>query len=404
MIEPAKLKKLSSPYWGHVLPRGMAVFLAVTVLAPVLSQAAVKSVSRPITVSKDDLLNYRVQRVLTELKSRPVRSLNSGQISEIAISPDKASFLSAVYSSRLVEASVATEMMSDKRVLAEILNRELQPEVAERFYPKTLGLREFLVKHSLLDGQGEVLRNGDAIEEALHAEFPSGFVARVAVGVAPRETGHGLYKDADQFILELLKPTSALYSAKQFRQAVKSHILGRVSSGEAVVLQDDVVGVAQAHKALKSPFFHEVRIHTYENRVVAGAVPERWVQHELSTSDEIARAEAFVAEFLKLLPVPLMTRQAWGVDVAVMDNGEMRIIDVLTNRGERIQWSSYLEQPRVISAYAKHFEQYAGVHFSGFAGVLLRSGFANYFAFWGKRIEKARPGLNKVLAYLPPFP
>ena len=35
---------------------------------------------------------------------------------------------------------------------------------------------------------------------------------------------------------------------------------------------------------------------------------------------------------------------------------------------------------------------------------LIRDGFANYFTFWGKRIEKARPGFGKVLAYLPPVP
>jgi hypothetical protein len=92
------------------------------------------------------------------------------------------------------------------------------------------------------------------------------------------------------------------------------------------------------------------------------------------------------------------------VDVAVLDNGEMRITDVVTNRGKPIQWSSYLEQPRVIGAYARHFETYYGLRFQGISGSLIRHNFANYFPYWEKRIEKAKPGLTKMLAYLPPIP
>ncbi|MES2965401.1 MAG: hypothetical protein V4760_16080 [Bdellovibrionota bacterium] len=340
---------------------------------------------------------------MTQLKSRPLRPVQSQQVTTIEARPDKTSFISAVYSKKLVEASWATEMLSDKRVVAEIFARELGDD-ANKYYPRTLGLREFLAKHGLIDAKGEIKVAGDAIEEALHQEFPAGFVARPAVGVAPRETGKGLFKDTDLFVIELLKKNSSLYNPAHFKKPVTSHILGRVSSGEAVVLQEDIVGAADARKALKNRFFSEVRIHTFENRVVEDAVPSRWVQTDLLTQDEVAIAEAFVTDLLKRLPPALLTRQAWGVDVAVLDNGDMRVIDVLTNRGEKIQWSSYLDQPRVIAAYAKHFEKHAGVHFIGFTGSLIRNGFANYFTFWGKRIEKARPGVSKVLAYFPPVP
>ncbi len=354
-------------------------------------------------VSPDAFLAKRVQSVMTQLKSRPLRPVESGNVTAVIASPDKSSFLSAVYGKKLVEASWATEMLSDKRVLAEIFTRELGAD-AFRYYPKTVGLREFLAKHGMLNAKGEIATDGEAVEAALHEEFPAGFVVRPAVGVAPRETGKGLFKTTDEFVVELLKKVSSVYNPVHFSKPVTSHILGRISSGEAVVLQEDIVGVADARKALKNRYFGEVRIHTYENRVVEDAVPSRWVQRDLLSQDEIAIAEAFVTDLLKRLPPALLTRQAWGVDVAVLDNGDMRVIDVVTNRGEKIQWSSYLDQPRVIAAYAKHFEKHAGVHFEGFSGTLIRNGFANYFNFWGKRIEKARPGFGKVLAYLPPLP
>ena len=93
-----------------------------------------------------------------------------------------------------------------------------------------------------------------------------------------------------------------------------------------------------------------------------------------------------------------------GIDVAVMDNGEMRIVDILTNRGQTIGWSSYLDQPQVIAAYSNHFEKFAGVQFAGVYGFLIRNGFANYFPYWERRIDKAQTAWTKILAYLPPPP
>lgn len=377
--------------------RSTGFFLAFLLNFSHLAQAA------RAPLAPDAFLAKRVQTVMTQLKSRPLRPVQTEQVAPVEARPDKASFIAAVYANKLVEASWATEMLSDKRVVAEIFTRELG-EDANKYYPKTVGLREFLARHHLIDAKGGITADGETVEAALHEEFPGGFSVRPAVGVAPRETGKGLFKDTDEFVVELMKPNSSVYNPAHFLKPVTSHILGRVSSGEAVVLQEDVVGTADARKQLKRKFFGEVRIHTYENRVVEGAVPTRWVQTDLLTQDEVKIAEAFVTDLLKRLPPALLTKQAWGVDVAVLDNGDMRVIDVVTNRGDKIQWSSYLDQPRVIAAYAKHFEKYAGVHFEGVSGMLIRNGFANYFTFWGKRIEKTRPGFGKVLAYLPPIP
>lgn len=352
------------------------------------------------------LIAQRTQRVLAQLKSRPVRPLeDSAQGLRLTASASKAGFLQALYAHKLVDASYATEMLSDKRIFSELLTRELGPKQAQFFYPKTLGLREFLISHRFLNERGEIKKDeAEAIEASLYEEFPAGFVVRAAVGVAPSETSQGLFKDTDHFMVELLKPETVLYHPSHATAAVSSHLLGgQVTSGEAVVLQENLTAAADAKHALKHRYFQEVRVHTYENKIVAGAIPARWVQKDLLNSTQQRAAEDFVQTFLRALPPSVTARQAWGVDVAVFDNGDLRINDVVTNHGQRVQWSSYLDQPRVIEAYAKHFDQIANVQFSGVSGWLITHGFANYFPYWGRRIEKSH-GFGRVLAYLPPWP
>lgn len=349
------------------------------------------------------LIAQRTQRVLAQLKSRPVRTHQ-----DLSLKPQSASkqgFLNAIYGAKLVEASWATEMLSDKRIVAEILNREIGPEKAVQFYPKTLGLREFLVSHNFLEANGDIKRDqAEAIEAALYQDFPSGFIARAAVGVAPSETTQGLFKDTDQFMVELMKPGTALYQPSHATAAVSSHLLnGAVASGEAVVLQENLTASADAKHPLKHRYYQEVRIHTYEGDIVAGAIPARWVQQEMLKPEQMKAAEDFVQTFLRSLSPQITARQAWGVDVAVFDNGEMRINDIVTNHGKPVAWSSYLEQPRVIEAYARHLADTDDVHLAGVDGWLIDHGFANYFTYWQRRIEHSH-GVGKVLAYLPPWP
>ncbi|HVK61855.1 MAG TPA: hypothetical protein VM432_09910 [Bdellovibrionales bacterium] len=337
---------------------------------------------------------------MSALKSRPTVSERN---KEVAAEPTRAAWLKAVYSLGLVEASWPTAMLSDKRILSEVVQRELGSE-ANRFYPKTIGLREFLVSKKLVTRKGKIVADGDKIEAALFQEFPAGFVARPAVGVAAYETSRGLYPTTDAFIVELMKTESRLFKPIHLKKAIQSHILKQVASGEAIVLQEDIVAVADARKRLHHRFSHEVRIHTFENRVVQGAVPKRWVQTDMLHDKDVRDAEEFVQAFLSKMPISLLKKQAWGVDVALMDNGDMRIVDVVTNRGDKIGWSSYLDQPWVLAAYTRHFEEFAGVEFEGLSGFLIRHGFANYFPYWQRRIDKAQTAWTKFLAYLPPFP
>jgi hypothetical protein len=388
----------------------MIVF-GLIVFASLVSHAVPTAPHKKHTVEKapaepNALISQRTQRVLALLKSRPVRArADSFRELTLSASATKTGFLDALYSHKLVEASWATEMLSDKRVFSEVLSRELGATRAQEFYPKTLGLREFLTSHGFVNANGSLKKDeAEQIEAALYEEFPSGFIARAAVGVAPTETTLGLFKDTDAFMVELLRPETPLYQPSHASAAVSSHLLnGQVTSGEAVVLQENLTAAADAKKPLKLKTYQDVRIHTYEGDIVANAIPARWVQRDLLNAKQLEDAQAFVQTFLKTLSPSIVSRQAWGIDVAVFDNGEMRINDIVTNHGQRVAWSSYLDQPRVIEAYAKHFDQVAGVRFAGFSGWMINHGFANYFPYWERRIDKAH-GFGKVLAYLPPWP
>lgn len=344
----------------------------------------------------------RVSRILRDLKGRPPRSRSSETAAiSLPIWSSKSQWLQAIYAKQLVDTSNSTGLLSDKLLFYEVAKRELGDKV-DQYVVKTVGLRDFLVSEGLVGSDGKLIAEGDKIEASLFKVFQSGVVARPAVGVAPRETGRGLFKDSDEFVAELLKPNSFLYRPDHRARPVRSTVLDEISSGEAIVLQEDLLmkPVAASAKAA----WREVRVHTYEGRVVSDANPEFWVRESHISAQETASAQKFVSEFLSLLPSTMLTKQAFSFDVLIQPGGQLKIVDLVTNRGRKVGWSGYLDQPRVIGAYTRHFEQYAGVRFAGLAGVMLRKNAGNYFAYWGLRIDKSRPGFDKVLAWIPPWP
>lgn len=356
------------------------------------------------SVTPSQFVFSQAQKVLVELKSHPLSiSMPFSEPVALSVAPSKGAWLNALYDRQMILASWATKMLADKRLVYEVLQIELGSR-AQYYYPKTMGLREFLLKNRLINARGELTAGGDKIDEALHREFPSGVIVRPAVGVVPNETSHGLFKSSDELIVSLLDPKQKLYSSDHYRHPVKSHILNAIASGEAVVLQADFLQESHLKRPLHQFFFDEVRVHTYESRVVEGAIPQRWVQKNRLSQQKIIEAQEFVNDFLRSLPLAVTNRQAWGVDVAVMDNGEMKIVDIVTNRGKRTSWSSYLTQPRVIGAYSRHMEQIRRLRFDGFSGTLIRSNLANYLPYWNTRIQKAKPGWKTLLALLPPTP
>ncbi len=356
-----------------------------------------------------DFVQERVSKVLRELKGRPPRLRNFQQPVAIktAVWSTKALWLSSIYGRGLVDSSKASGFLSDKLLFYEIAKRELGVK-ADHYLVKTVGLRDFLVREGLVDGSGRLAADGDQIEAKLYQVFQSGFVARPAVGVAPRETGRGLFRDSDGFVAELVQADTFLYRPDHRKRPVRSTVLDEIASGEAVVLQEDILAKRAVEKGSRATEhqrpWREVRVHTYEGRIVSDAKPNFWVRDDHVTDLELQGAQRFVAEFLAELSPQLLGRQAWSVDVLLLGEGEMKIADVVTNRGRRGGWSGYLDQPRVIGAYTRHFEAHAGVKFVGLGGQVLRRNAGNYFSYWGLRIDRSRPGLDKVMAWIPPWP
>ncbi len=355
-------------------------------------------------------VDERVTRILRELKGRAPRSrVQTIQIST-PIWVTKAEWLQSVYRAGLIDSSKSTGYLADKLLFYETVRRELGDELTDRYLVRTIGLRDFLVREKLVASTGRLSSDGDSLEARLYATFPAGFVARPAVGVAPRETGRGLFKSTDDFVAELVKPDTFLYRTDHLRRPVRSIVLDEIASGEAVVLQEDILSKFSAEQGLVGSKakreWREVRVHTYEGRVVNDANPGFWVREDQVSEKELEKAQAFVREFLSKLPPSLLMRQAWSVDVLVLDEAtnQFRIADVVTNRGRRGGWSGYLDQPRVLGAYARHLEAHAAVRFASLGGQILRKNAGNYFAYWGVKIEKSRPGLERVLAWIPPWP
>jgi hypothetical protein len=374
------------------------------------TKAVVSENKAPVKpMSPSGFVEERVTRILRDLKGRAprLRTPEGAVKIEVPVAISKARWLQAVYSKQLVDSSRATGLLSDKLLFYETVKREIGEEATLRYLVRTVGLRDFLVKGGYVDAQGRLVSDGDKIEAGLFKAFPAGFVARPAVGVAPRETGRGLFKETDAFVSELLKPGTFLYRPEHRRKPVRSTVLDDIASGEAIVLQEDVIASAKVTGGVQAGErvgWREVRVHSYEGRVLEDASPNFWVRSGRVSSEETLAAQKFVTDFLALLPSSVLSRQAFSFDVLILPEGGLRIADFVTNRGRRTAWSGYLDQPRVIGAYTRHFEQYAGVEFAGMGGIFLRKNAGNYFGYWGMRIERSRPGFEKVLAYIPPWP
>lgn len=367
--------------------------------------AQVRAPEKSAPLAPHAFVEERVTRILRDLKGRAprARAIEPAPVTLPAWA-SKTQWLQAVYAKQLVDMSNATGLLSDKLLFYEVAKRELGASVDD-YLVRTMGLRDFLVRENLVDADGRITADGDKIDASFFKVFQGSLVARPAVGVAPRETGRGLFKEPDELVAELLKPDSFLYRPEHRKRPVRSTVLDEVASGEAIVLQEDL--------AAKRPGkfkWREARVHTYEGRVVTDANTNFWLRSDHVSKEETAAAQKFVADFLGRLPPSLLSRQAFSFDVLILGDvnapagGQLKIVDMVTNRGRKTAWSGYLDQPRVIGAYTRHFEDYAGVRFNGLGGYLLRKNAGNYFAYWGLRIEKSRPGLEKVLAWIPPWP
>lgn len=350
-----------------------------------------------------------VSKLISEIESRPLRGqMSTDQADKITIEcdPNKNAWLKAIYAANLVEASKLTALLSDKILQRRIFEHYLGDQ-ADHFMLRSIGLKEFVFKYHLADAEGQLIPNTDNFEEALALEFPNGFVVRPALGVAPLERNHGLFATNDDFLKEIFKPTNSLYQANTLHRKIKSHIINAVASGEAIILQEDIVHSSHTKQRLKNKVYERIRLHSYESRLIEGAIPELWANKRNFAigETETKSVETFVADFLKALPPRLMTRQAWSIDVGLLDNGEVKILDIVTNRGAKSFWSSYLDEPRILGAYTRHFQENLDVEFKGLNGLIFRANLANYINYWDLKKERSkRFGNPEILSSLPPWP
>jgi hypothetical protein len=366
-------------------------------------------IHKPVAPTPVAFLITQVDALKTELTQQPlIAPQDPGTETEGAVQiesgHDKQSWLSAIYKHHLVNTSHLSEALADRLILSELI-KAVMHEPESNPLPKTMGLKQFLELNSLIGKDGKITADGDQIEAALHKEFPAGFIVRPAVGIVQTETEVGLFKNSDQFIVELLKKSNSLYDPLTYKVPIRSHILDAVVSGEAVVLQENIVLSTDADKRLRSRRAAKVRLHTYEEKIVPDSVPRRWVRDTApATADETKAAYVYAQGFLRKLPPGLLARQAWSIEVSVFDNGTFKITDLVTNRGRTIAWSGYLDQPQILQAYTKLFETEHNVQFTGLSGFLLRHGLAEYFHYWRLRIEKAPWLWHKLVALWPPWP
>lgn len=320
-------------------------------------------------------LDQKIETLKAEILRR--KSLRTGSL-EIDSPSTRNGWLEQLYKNKLVESGELTRNLTDKLVMGLLIDA-LAGDKGEHFYPKTMGLKYFLAKNGLLDSKKNLIRDRAKIESALKKEFPLGAIVKPAAGINSAGKAKGFYFKLEKFYDDLLKPGSDLYSAQQYSEPYKPELIrGHVASGEWLILQENVVTAAGSKRVLVTKEFKEARVHTFEDKVVKGATYKRWAEMDPLEPEMAARVEAFVQDFIDSMPKPFWYRNAFSMDVAIMDNGVMRIIDINTNRGEPEHWSGYLPQPRVLKWYVRHMEANNDVHFAGLGGTLLRNGLGNY--------------------------
>ncbi len=257
-------------------------------------------------------------------------------LGEILITkPTRNAFLQWIYKIKLVETSAFSAHCSDKLIFAQILE-SVAPEVAEKFHPRTLGLKKALPK--------------------IHTLFPRGFVVKPTDDM--NSDGKSVYVEESFWEAYEKNPEIFLQTSPK-----PNALTGEVSSGETFLVQEKIGERAE-----------EYRLHTLEHHVVKGATYTRW--NQAWNRESFHRAEVALQEFLDALPRWVLAGQAWGVDLMEGPKG-FQIVEVNTNRGREIHWSGDLNIPDTLRAYVLLLEEKYGAVFSGKVGEMLRAGEAN---------------------------
>lgn len=264
------------------------------------------------------------------------------KLEPVEIEAKRNPFLQWLYGTGLVEASSYSAHCADKLFFAHLL-QTYAPQAAS-FHPLTIGLS--WLPETLPELKIELARI-----------FPRGFVVKKAGGI---DSGlQGVYLHAEDFFAAFAGNTEVFLT----REPVPADSTGLISSGEKYLVQEKISGGT------------ELRLHSLQNRVVREATFTRW--NEPWDYDLFLRAENAVQEFLSAIPEDLVRAQAWSFDVICEPSGQIKIIEVNTNRGRARQWSGDMVIPETLGAYVRHLEQFYGAKFLGESGELFRRNLAN---------------------------
>ncbi len=356
----------------------LALFYSMGALATNLNcSKAVKKLLLS-TSSSYSHLNQVTSKVIGEISARP--EINPSKILSplsVNIRARRNDLVDFLYQRDLIEASSLTRLYLDKLIMAKVLEKYLGPAF-DRFHPKTLGLKEFLSKHKLVDSFGAITADHSRIALAFEEEFPNGFILKPAL--AWNSGGKGFFTDQTAIVESLLRPDSEIYKSSEFLDPYRAIADNEevITSGEKLIIQARIAGTVlsdSSHPAGTGEAM-EYRVHSLYNKVVTGATRNRW---GVEVHDEVLvkRIEDFVQDLLGRLPMKLTNRQAWSFDVFVTESGDMKLVEINTNRGLQTNWSGFLHYPWVVGAYVRHLELQYGWSFLGPSGWLLRNNLGN---------------------------
>lgn len=285
--------------------------------------------------ARTDSVNYKVPRDLT-LRIRAKRD----------------SLTQVIYDLDVVARGETPRLMSDKLIMAKVMQRVLREKYAN-YHPPVLGLKEFLILKNLIDSRGNVVASRKRIDDALREEFPQGFIIKPTVGWS--SSGKTFYKDRERVLTLLRQANNELYKPEEIFSDFISDLYRVPTSGEKYMIMGLIKGTSATSKNAQFGEANEFRVHSFYNKVVPEATQTRW--YTAVDPVKLKKIEDYIQEFLNSMPPGFAKQSAYSFDVFMTVTGQMQIIEVNTNRGDANNWSGFLRVPHVIGAYARLLKQ-----------------------------------------------
>lgn len=344
-------------------------------------------------------LDFKVQEIIRLIESRDTETPEGLSPRTLHIRAKRNSLHDIFFDEKIVEHGRLTQHLADKLIAAKVLQHYLGPKYPF-FHPPSEGLLYFLISNRVIDSDGRVLKNEEQIRQLFESEFPDGFLIKPTF--AWSTGGHsGLFLDPDEVYRLIQQGSSELFTP---RDLVNPFVAGEFKpfppillplSGEKFMIQGLVKGTRSDERdfrnfSVNSDLSHsgmnEYRVHTFQDKVVEGATVSRWETR--NSKAKIEKVNQFSQQLMDSLPKSLTNRQAWSLDVMITPDGDLKLIEINTNRGWRTNWSGWLKFRWILKAHVRHLESEYGWKFTGISGWMLRNGLGNLKShFRGEIVE-----------------